>query len=182
MKTIKKMSVAKVNPIQGSVTDTLNVDDKTTNAASIHLMNSIISAPVDSIITYDGDDTPEGYEEVTTPETSILSELLNPTLHPLNWTTYAASGTSGGYYKFGRLVIVDVKVNVTSTANVYVAYGLPKPLDRDLVCFSGASASNGKAGYYFEIMPDGGMRTMVGSNGGTTSLTYRLTGCYISAS
>lgn len=53
-----------IKPITGSIVDTTNVDDKISNAPSINLMEQMVGAPTDSVIMYDGDEIPKGYEEV----------------------------------------------------------------------------------------------------------------------
>lgn len=111
---LEKKSIAEIPPASGSVSDTLNVKDKITNAPSIRLVEDLIetvsgSIPVeiptktsqlendsgfitiedipededdglliDSIIGWDGDEIPEGYEEVEIETGTIdYEELIN---------------------------------------------------------------------------------------------------------
>lgn len=67
MKTIIKKSVVEIPKATGSVSDTLNVEDKITNAPSINLVGQMTGIPKDGIIAYEGDAIPEGYEEVEDP-------------------------------------------------------------------------------------------------------------------
>lgn len=77
MKYIEKMSVVPIPPASGAVSDTINIEDKVTNAPSINLVQQMTGIPQDGIITYDGEVVPEGYEEVKLVEDLSESIVLN---------------------------------------------------------------------------------------------------------
>ena len=97
MKFLQKKSIAEIPPATGSVSDTLNVTDKITNAPSIRLVQEMINntsdggstegeitsdnvscIPQDGVIAFDGEEIPEGYEEVGNP---YLTKLYSGTSH-----------------------------------------------------------------------------------------------------
>ena len=67
MKIIRKKSVVSLPKATGSISDTINVDDKVKNAPSINLVQQMTGVPQESIIAYEGEDIPEGYEECEDP-------------------------------------------------------------------------------------------------------------------
>ena len=90
---LQKKSIAEIPPATGSVSDTLNVTDKITNAPSIRLVKEMIEdaagggsgdiiedgtgLPKDGVIAFDGveEDIPEGFELVENPDDTKLDEL-----------------------------------------------------------------------------------------------------------
>lgn len=76
---IKRKSIVKLPPAEGSVSDTANVEDEITNAPSIRLAKEmgLNGVPIDSIIPYDGDEIPEGFEEVDKTQ-GIPFDLIYP--------------------------------------------------------------------------------------------------------
>ena len=87
---IKRKSIVKLPPAEGSVSDTANVEDEITNAPSIRLAKEmgLNGVPIDSIIPYDGDEIPEGFEEVDT----FISDMAN-LFFQIGYTFIDTSGT-----------------------------------------------------------------------------------------
>lgn len=77
---IKRKSIA-MKPIQGGISDTLNVEDKIKNAPSINLVEQMTGIPTECIIQFDGteDEIPEGYEKVEYPSEVEIIENENGT-------------------------------------------------------------------------------------------------------
>ena len=61
---IQRKSIVTLPKTTGNIVDTLNVEDKITNAPSINLVQMMAGVPEEGIIEFDGDEIPEGYEEV----------------------------------------------------------------------------------------------------------------------
>lgn len=127
MKYIKKISTAKIPPISGSVTDTLNVEDKTTNAPSIRLTEEMINNSIEY-----GTWTPK----LTTFNGSSETTYYDPTMTYLMQT--------GKYAKIGKLVYIEFYIRgkitaLTGTDNFIKIIGLP--YSQDIVYF-GSTALN----------------------------------------
>lgn len=89
-KKIKKFSVVELPPATGSISDTLNVEDKVKNAPSINLVEQMTGIPQEGVIQFDGDEIPEGYEEVENPN---QRHIMNAFLY--NSTTIKVSSQYG---------------------------------------------------------------------------------------
>lgn len=80
MKYIQKKIVSELPKTVGSITDTLNVEDKSRNAPSINLVQTMAGVPTEGIIAYETEDgsIPEGYEEVENPnEIPVVTTTTN---------------------------------------------------------------------------------------------------------
>ena len=73
MKIIEKKSVVPLPPTTGSISETLNINNKKTNAPSLSLAEKMMGIPTDGIIPFEGDEIPEGYEEVGNPNLEVYS-------------------------------------------------------------------------------------------------------------
>jgi hypothetical protein len=142
MKYIVKKSVVELPETSGSISDTLNIEDKTTNAPSIRL----------------------------------IEEILNPTIIKPSFTSNVANAT-GGYYKIGSLIIVDITCRCTTTSNGGVNIcSLPKAKTAnsdEYVAVTTISLSDNSVAA--GAIQDGTLK-IIASN---TSNYYRISGAYI---
>lgn len=74
MKYIIKKSIVDVPQSVGSIVDTFNIENQTTNAPSLNLCRQMMGVPVNGVIDYDGTEVPEGYEQVDVSDTA-MSEI-----------------------------------------------------------------------------------------------------------
>ena len=74
MKYIQKKIISEMPKTVGSISDTLNVEDKQRNAPSINLVGQMAGVPTDGVIEFRGDEIPEGYEEVKVDDLLATSE------------------------------------------------------------------------------------------------------------
>lgn len=78
---LEKKSIVELPKTQGSISDTLNVEDKIRNAPSINLVQEMVGIPQEGIIAFDGteENIPEGYEkieqETLLPLTTIVKTI-----------------------------------------------------------------------------------------------------------
>lgn len=103
---LEKKSIVELPKAQGSISDTLSVEDKVTNAPSINLVQQMTGIPQDGIIAFDGTLIPEGYEEVEMP-TSSLGNVETKVLYDafetldftpsVNWQIYQLSDSLDNY-------------------------------------------------------------------------------------
>lgn len=74
----KQNSSSNTNKI-GSISNTLDVEDKIITAPSINLVQNLAGIPMEGVIAYEGEEIPEGYEEVEGYKASksyIISEVI----------------------------------------------------------------------------------------------------------
>lgn len=109
-KKIKKFSVAPLDRATGSVSDTENVEDKVTNAPSIGLTQRLVGIPTDGVIAFDGEEIPDGYEEVVDP--NAIEDITDTAV-----TFNEGYGKSTGFriYKQGKRIFGVL--NIQSSSN-----------------------------------------------------------------
>lgn len=126
MKWIERKSIAPIEPATGAVSDTLNVEDKITNAPSINLVQQMTGIPQDGVIAFEGDVIPEGYEEVSNPNSysqatgaSVSSgeKFMSVTIPSSG--IYKISAFYRGYYGHNALDTINQVFTSAKGANFY---------------------------------------------------------------
>jgi hypothetical protein len=150
MKYIVKKSVIELPETSGSISDTTNITNKTTNTYSARVI-----------------------EEMT----NIQKELMNPTLITPEWLTGNLSGYKGGYYKIGKLVILSIVVKTSKTGNVHVA-NIPtaKLFDNGQEGLATVNAGSAYDGTWAYCYNNWGKLTITTNS---TSKWYQINGAYI---
>ena len=139
-KKIKKMSVVELPQATGSISDTINVADKVKNAPSINLVQQMTGIPQDGVIAFDGDEIPEGYEEVEDPNEII--RLANVS----DFITVKSGFTilDGSVYKdrnryFGNVTIKKTSGYFSSTQDTVGSFTKTFPKFINTGCFLSSS-------------------------------------------
>lgn len=124
---IQKKSVVELPPTTGSISDTLNVEDKINNAPSINLVQQMAGVPQNGIVAYEGDTIPEGYEEVENPDILVSQNfpilIASCILH--NGKTGSALVTKTGIIGMnGSSFITELTSKFTIPEGYHVEYQL----------------------------------------------------------
>lgn len=167
MKLIERKSIAPIEPATGSVSDTINVSDKITNAPSINLVQQMSGIPQDGVIAFDGDEIPEGYEEVENPNSYSTEEKVVGT-----WID--GKPLYREVINFGALPNNDRKTitHNLQNKNIVRVEGICWDTDHDIIQMLPIAISNSYAVPYF-YRP--GNEVTIVTNGDRSTLTN----CYI---
>lgn len=96
MKCLKKVSTIQADPITGSIVDTFNVQDKTTNAPSVHAVEDKLSGITSSISTLSSNAIQKGNIKVLTGSVTLdANSSGNVTNKALTYTDKNISFPSG---------------------------------------------------------------------------------------
>lgn len=151
MKCIVKKSVVELPQTTGSISDTTNIADKTTNTYSARIIDEL---------------------------TSTLNELANPTLITPDFNSNVTNA-NGGYYKIGKLIIVDItcKFTTTNISGVVPCY-LPTPKTTNADGYVSLTAISLTDNSVAPSAMQGSSLKVIPAN---TTNTYRISGTYICA-
>lgn len=146
MKYIVKKSVVELPAKAGGIFNTTNIANKDENTYSARIIDEL---------------------------TSITNKLANPTLLAPKWNTSALSVYNGGYFQFGKLVIIQMTVKTNTTGQVKIA-NVPIPnAGESITGVTVVSATNNST--TFGYVSGGNLNIQSGS----ASNTYRINGTYI---
>ena len=113
---LEKKSIVELPKTQGSISDTLNVEDKVRNAPSINLVQEMVGIPQEGIIAFDGNENeiPEGYEKIEQDEILPLT-VFSKTIQASEANTWYDVGIQGEDLTTGTYIM---EVNFWSFAGI----------------------------------------------------------------
>ena len=127
MEYIKRKSIAQLKNSINDISNTIDVEDTTLIAPSINLVESMSGIPADSVILYDGDDIPEGYEEVegmiASSGSGLITEILWENPDPTASFEYQPIILKHTDYDICEIIyIVDSSTNIQSSVKFLKGY------------------------------------------------------------
>ena len=127
MEYIKRKSIAQLKNSINDISNTIDVEDTTLIAPSINLVESMSGIPTDSVILYDGDDIPEGYEEVkgmvASSGSGLITEILWENPDPTASFEYQPIILKHTDYDICEIIyIVDSSTNIQSSVKFLKGY------------------------------------------------------------
>ena len=172
-KKIKKYSVVKLPPATGSISDTLNVADKIKNAPSINLVQQMAGVPTEGIIAFEGDEIPEGYEEVTANK--AFSELGSQGwIHATLNSAYYSNGWVR-YIQIGKLVIVDFSdliLKANMSGDQLIASGLPPAKELSMFTINGTNGGGTMTNHRMTINTVGNIGNWYDTKNANSTMYY----------
>ena len=112
---LEKKSIVELPKATGSISDTLNVEDKVKNAPSINLVTQMTGIPTDGVIAIDSDEIPEGYEEVENPYGGSSSLALETFTYE-GTDSFMRTPVKVTFYKYGHFCQVHFLISPTSSS------------------------------------------------------------------